>query len=115
MHGSSQVARLNQTLQQSNSIGTKVFQARKNTQRRLTPFKFYVNISIANSVSEQIPVSDCCHGDGQVASNRDACFDSPDDRVHARSVCELWRWVGCQSGDGPGTFWVLGVAVELQP
>lgn len=45
MYSSSQVARLNQTLQQSDSIGTKVFQTgkthRKKIHRRLTSFKSY--------------------------------------------------------------------------
>lgn len=60
-------------------------------------------------------MSHSCHGNGQVASNGDACFYSPDNRVHAGRVCKLWRWVGHQSRDRPGSFRVLGIAMELQP
>lgn len=66
-------------------------------------------------MNEYKPMSHCCHGYWQVASNRDACFYSPDNWVHAGSVCKLWRGVGGQSRDRPGSFRVLGVAVELEP
>lgn len=66
-------------------------------------------------VCEYKPMSHGCHCNGQVASNRYACFYSPQNRVHARRVRKLWRWVGCQSRDHPGSFRVLRIAMKLQP
>lgn len=60
-------------------------------------------------------MSHCCHGNRQVASNRDACLYSSDNRVHAGSVRQLRRGVGGQSWNRPGSFRVLGIAVELEP